>query len=389
MRQQFVACVRWKRLLRKRGGTSSAAPPLPGSMNGTVAAARVWLYPRWPGQRRRMTEFGYTAMCEQTPVRQLVSDLVAAEEAGFDFSVMSDHYFPWIEEQGHSGYAWSVLGAAAQATSRLPLMTFVTCPTFRYHPAVVAQKAATMGILSGGRFTLGLGAGERLNEHVIGGGWPSARIRHQRLAEAAEIIRDLFSGDYVNYSGRYFEVDHARLFDLPDTPVPIGIAVSGPESIQIAASHGDAMIATEPDGELVAQYAQAGKDALGTGSCPCATGRTRPLAARGPGNCGGGRCRAGTSWPSCRTSGPLPPPASRSPRTKRPNWCRAAPTPGGTSKPPASGSRPGSPTWPWSRSAQTSRLVSWNGPRANYCPSCASSAEYRSGRSVTSEEAQE
>jgi len=108
-------------------------------------------------------------MCEQTPVRQLVSDLVAAEGAGFDFSVMSDHYFPWIEEQGHSGYAWSVLGAAAQATSRLPLMTFVTCPTFRYHPAVVAQKAATMGILSGGRFTLGLGAGERLNEHVIGG----------------------------------------------------------------------------------------------------------------------------------------------------------------------------------------------------------------------------
>lgn len=116
-----------------------------------------------------MTEFGYTAMCEQTPVRQLVSDLIAAEEAGFGFSVMSDHYFPWIEEQGHSGYCWSVLGAAAQATSRLPLMTFVTCPTFRYHPAVVAQKAATMGVLSGGRFTLGLGAGERLNEHVIGG----------------------------------------------------------------------------------------------------------------------------------------------------------------------------------------------------------------------------
>jgi G6PDH family F420-dependent oxidoreductase len=203
-----------------------------------------------------MTEFGYTAMCEQTPVRQLVSDLVAAEAAGFDFSVMSDHYSPWIEEQGHSGYAWSVLGAAAQATSRLPLMTFVTCPTFRYHPAVVAQKAATMGILSAGRFTLGLGAGERLNEHVIGGGWPSARIRHERLAEAAEIIRDLFSGDYVHYSGRHFEVDHARLFDLPDTPVPIGIAVSGPESIEVAASHGDAMIATEPDGELVSQYAQ-------------------------------------------------------------------------------------------------------------------------------------
>jgi alkanesulfonate monooxygenase SsuD/methylene tetrahydromethanopterin reductase-like flavin-dependent oxidoreductase (luciferase family) len=149
-----------------------------------------------------MTEFGYTAMCEQTPVRQLVSDLAAAEQAGFDFSVMSDHYFPWIEEQGHSGYAWSVLGAAAQATVQMPLMTFVTCPTFRYHPAIVAQKAATTGILSGGRFTLGLPA--------------------------------------------------------RDTPVPIGIAVCGPESIQLASDYGDAMIATEPDSDLVSQYARAG-----------------------------------------------------------------------------------------------------------------------------------
>ena len=101
---------------------------------------------------------------------------------------------PWLEEQGHSGYAWSVLGAASQATDRIPLMTFVTSPGFRYHPAVVAQKAATMGVLSGGRFTLGLGAGENLNEHVIGGGWPTARVRHERLSEAAQIIRALFSG---------------------------------------------------------------------------------------------------------------------------------------------------------------------------------------------------
>ncbi len=208
-----------------------------------------------------MTQFGYTAMCEQTPVRQLVTDLVAAERAGFDFSVMSDHYFPWIEEQGHSGYTWSVLGAAAQATQRLPLMTFVTCPTFRYHPAVVAQKAATMGILSGGRFTLGLGAGENLNEHVVGGGWPSARIRHERLGEAAQIIRALFGGDYVNFSGRHFEVERAKLFDLPDTPVPIGIAVSGADSISLAADHADCMIATEPDGALVDGFDQAGGSA--------------------------------------------------------------------------------------------------------------------------------
>ena len=114
-------------------------------------------------------------MGEQTPARQLITDLVAAEASGFDFSVMSDHYFPWLEEQGHSPNAWAVLGAAAQATERLPLMTFVTCPTFRYHPAVVAQQAATVGVLSGGRFTLDLGAGENLNEHITGGGWPAAR----------------------------------------------------------------------------------------------------------------------------------------------------------------------------------------------------------------------
>jgi len=148
-----------------------------------------------------MTHFGYTAMGEQVPAKQLVTDLVAAELAGFDFSVMSDHFSPWIEEQGHSPNAWVVLGAAAQATQALPLMTFVTCPTFRYHPVVVAQQAATLGVLSSGRFTLGLGAGENLNEHVIGGGWPMGRVRQERLAEAVEIIRSLFTGDYVNFSG--------------------------------------------------------------------------------------------------------------------------------------------------------------------------------------------
>jgi G6PDH family F420-dependent oxidoreductase len=116
-----------------------------------------------------------------------------------------------------------VLGAAAQATRRLPLMTFVTCPAFRYHPAFVAQKAATMGVLSGGRFTLGLGAGENLNEHVTGGGWPSPRVRHERLAEAAAIIRGLFGGDYFSFTGRHFQVDRAKLYDLPDRQVPIGL----------------------------------------------------------------------------------------------------------------------------------------------------------------------
>jgi G6PDH family F420-dependent oxidoreductase len=213
-----------------------------------------------------MTEFGYTAMGEQTPPKQLVTDLVAAELAGFDFSVISDHYFPWVEEQGHSPNAWSILGAAAQATQRLPLMTFVTCPTFRYHPAVVAQQAATIGVLSGGRFTLGLGAGENLNEHVIGAGWPMPAVRQERLAEAVTIIRSLFGGDYVTYHGRHFTVDRAKLYDLPATPPPIGIAVSGPDSVRLAARQADCLISVEPRPDLVVGFNSnggAGKPAYG------------------------------------------------------------------------------------------------------------------------------
>jgi Luciferase-like monooxygenase len=134
-------------------------------------------------------------MCEQSRPDQLVRDLQLAEQAGFDFSVISDHYAPWLDEQGHSGYAWSILGAAAQATDAIPLMTYVTCPILRYHPAVVAQKAATMQILSGGRFRLGLGAGENLNEHVVGERWPMVGERHELLEEAVEIIAALFDGE--------------------------------------------------------------------------------------------------------------------------------------------------------------------------------------------------
>jgi G6PDH family F420-dependent oxidoreductase len=146
-----------------------------------------------------MVAFGYTLMTEQRGPRDLVADAVAAENAGFDFEVMSDHYFPWLESQGHAPNAWTVLGAVASSTRRVPLMTYVTCPTVRYHPAVVAQQAATVALLAGdGRFTLGLGAGENLNEHVVGRGWPPANVRHEMLAEAVEIIGELFAGGYVN-----------------------------------------------------------------------------------------------------------------------------------------------------------------------------------------------
>ena len=175
-----------------------------------------------------MTLIGYTMMCEQAGPKQLVRDVALAEEAGFDFAVISDHYFPWLDSQGHSPYAWSVLGAAAQATQCIPLMTYVTCPIRRYHPAVVAQKAATMQLLSDGRFTLGLGAGENLNEHIVGGRWPLAGLRHEMLEEAVEIIRALWAGDTVTYRGKHFDVESAKVWDLPETAPPIGIAVSGP-----------------------------------------------------------------------------------------------------------------------------------------------------------------
>ncbi len=198
-----------------------------------------------------MVQIGYTMMTEQAGPRELVDHVVAAERAGFDFSVTSDHYFPWLAEQGHAPYAWSVLGAAAQATSRIPLMTYVTCPTVRYHPAVVAQKAATVQLLAEGRFRLGLGSGENLNEHVVGGGWPAAHVRLEMLEEAVEIIRALFAGGDVSHHGTHYDVENARLWDLPDPLPPIGIAVSGERSCELAGRLGDLVIATEPKGELL------------------------------------------------------------------------------------------------------------------------------------------
>ena len=206
-----------------------------------------------------MTQFGYTMMCEQSPPDRLVEDLRLAERAGFDFSVISDHYQPWLESQGHSGYAWSILGAAAYATDRIGLMTYVTCPIRRYHPAVVAQKAATVQILSGGRFRLGLGAGENLNEHVVGHGWPAVGARHERLTEAVAIIRGLLDGaESFNFRGRHYDVEQARLWDPPRSPVPIGIAVSGADSCTLAGRDADMMIAVEPRAELGEMFDRAG-----------------------------------------------------------------------------------------------------------------------------------
>lgn len=213
----------------------------------------------------RMTRFGYTLMGEQSGPRELVRYAQAAEDAGFDFEVSSDHYSPWLTSQGHSPYAWTVLGAVAQATSRVELMTYVTCPTMRYHPAVVAQKAATLQLLSEGRFILGVGSGENLNEHVVGRGWPSVDTRQDMLMEAIEIIRELHSGDLITYVGEHFRVDSARIWDVPDVPVEIGVAVSGEEGVQAFAPLADHLVAVEPDADLLAQWDEA-RGAEGTRS---------------------------------------------------------------------------------------------------------------------------
>ncbi|MCU1537716.1 MAG: fgd1 2 [Humibacillus sp.] len=200
------------------------------------------------------TRFGYTLMTEQSGPKDLVTWAVAAERAGFDFEVSSDHFSPWLTEQGHAPYAWTVLGAVAQATERVGLMTYVTCPTMRYHPAVVAQKAATLQILADGRFTLGLGSGENLNEHVVGEGWPTVGVRQDMLTEAIEVIRALHTGELTTHHGDFFDVDSARIWDVPEQGVEIGVAVGGPKAVAHFAPLADHLIATEPDSELVTAW---------------------------------------------------------------------------------------------------------------------------------------
>ena len=203
-----------------------------------------------------MTRFGYTLMTEQSGPKELVEYAVAAEKQGFDFEVCSDHYSPWLTTQGHAPYAWTVLGAVAQATSTVELATYVTCPIIRYHPAVVAQKAATLQVLSDGRFILGLGSGENLNEHVTGEGWLPIDQRQDMLVEAVTIIRELQSGELTTWEGDYFRVDSARLWDAADGGVPIAIAVSGEKSVARFAPLADHLVAVEPDAELIKAWDQ-------------------------------------------------------------------------------------------------------------------------------------
>ena len=205
-----------------------------------------------------MLKLGYKLMSEEHGPADLVRNAHRGEQAGFDFAAISDHFSPWLEEQGHAPLAWSVLGAVANATRRIELMTAVTCPSMRYHPAIIAQGAATVAMLSNNRFTLGLGAGERLNEHVIGAGWPGRGERHERLSEAVDIIQGLLGDTLTNYRGKHLHLDHARLFDRPDRKPAVAIAAGGIEAARLAGRKADGLIVTEARPELVEAYAAAG-----------------------------------------------------------------------------------------------------------------------------------
>ncbi|RNL85694.1 TIGR03557 family F420-dependent LLM class oxidoreductase [Halostreptopolyspora alba] len=203
---------------------------------------------------------GYKLFAEGYSPREIVRQAERAEEVGFDFVEISDHFHPWLYSHGHSGFVWSLLAAVATRTARIELATGVTCPFLRYHPAIVAQASATTALLCDGRFTLGLGAGERLNEHVVGKGWPAVGERHEMLRESVEIIRLLWSGGYHSFEGKHLRLEDAQVFDLPDTPPRIAIATGGPDSATLAAEHGDAIFATEPRPDLVSAYGASGGD---------------------------------------------------------------------------------------------------------------------------------
>lgn len=210
-----------------------------------------------PGNVARM-RLGYKLAAEAFGPKELIRQGVRAERAGFDFVEISDHYHPWLDVQGHSPFAWTVLGAIAARTERLGLATGVTCPTVRYHPAIIAQAAATLAIISDDRFTLGVGAGERLNEHVVGQGFPSVRGRQQLLAEALDIINLLWRGGYRSYEGKHLTLEDARVFDLPCQLPAIAVAAGGTRAASLAATHGSGLFATEPRADLVKTFVEAG-----------------------------------------------------------------------------------------------------------------------------------
>jgi G6PDH family F420-dependent oxidoreductase len=203
-------------------------------------------------------ELGYALSSEEHSPNDLVRAARRAEETGFTFALISDHYHPWVDAQGESPFVWSVIGGIAQATEKLRLGTGVTCPTIRIHPAIIAQAAATSQVMMEGRFFLGVGTGEELNEHVTGSPWPGPLKRLEMLEEAVEVLRLLWEGGYQSHYGTHYTVEQARIYTLPDEPPPIAIAAAQPKAAELAGRAGDALIGVSPDEEVVEHFEQAG-----------------------------------------------------------------------------------------------------------------------------------
>ncbi len=205
-----------------------------------------------------MVELGYALSSEEHNPNDLVRWAKQAEDAGFTFALISDHYLPWTDQQGQAPFVWATIGGIAATTKRLRLGTGVTCPIMRIHPAIIAQAAATAGVMMEGRFFLGLGSGEALNEHITGEHWPNVSVRQDMLVEAIEIIRLLWEGEEVSYWGDFFTVEEARLYTLPEKSPPLFIASSGTESAEMAAELGDGLITTQPNRKVIESFEENG-----------------------------------------------------------------------------------------------------------------------------------
>jgi coenzyme F420-dependent glucose-6-phosphate dehydrogenase len=201
-----------------------------------------------------LIKLGYALSSEEHEPKKLIAHAQMAESAGFKFLIISDHFHPWVSQQGESSFVWSVLGGIAQATQRVSVGIGVTCPIMRIHPAVIAQAAATIADMMPGRFFLGLGTGEYLNEHILGYPWPRVETRQEMLAEAIHIIRELWKGEEYSYEGNYFIVRDARIYTLPEKLPPIYMAASGPDSAELAAGISDGLISTTPGDKVVKAF---------------------------------------------------------------------------------------------------------------------------------------
>jgi len=205
-----------------------------------------------------MPQIGYAMSSEEHTPNDLVRHARRAEEVGFSFALISDHFHPWVDRQGHSPFVWSVLGGIARATERMPVGTGVTCPTIRIHPAIIAQAAATVAAMMPGRFFLGVGTGENLNEHILGDRWPPHDVRLAMLEEAVDVMRLLWQGGTKTHRGQYYTVENARLYTLPDEPPPIMVAASGPKAAEAAGRIGDGLINTAPDAQVAQTFERSG-----------------------------------------------------------------------------------------------------------------------------------